>query len=109
MPVSINDFSKIEIRVGKVLTVEDIPQARNPMYRLQIDLGDGVTKQCVAGIKSYYTKEQLQGRQLAVVVNLEPKSVAGVISECMLLCAFNDTDLSLLKPDKEMPPGTKIG
>ena len=79
------------------------------MYKLQIDFGDGTTKQCVAGIKQYYRKEELIGRQVAVVVNLEPKSVAGVISECMTLAAFNESDVSLLKPDKEMPLGTKVG
>ena len=97
------------MKVGKILTVDDIPTARKPIYKLTVDFGDGLTKQCAAGIKDRYTKEQLMGRTVVAVVNLEPKSVAGVVSECMLLTAFNDTDLSLLAPDKEIALGTKVG
>jgi export-related chaperone CsaA len=97
------------MRVGKVMSVEDMPQARKPMYKLVIDLGDGVTKQCVGGIKQFYTKEELLGRRVVAVVNLQPKSVAGVISECMMLAAFNDEVVSLLAPDRDLPLGTKVG
>jgi export-related chaperone CsaA len=109
LPVSIDEFRKIEMKVGKIVSVDDIPQARNPMYKLIIDLGDGVTRQCVGGIKQFYTKEQLLGRRVVVVVNLQPKSVAGVVSECMLLAAFNDEVVSLLAPDRDLPLGTKVG
>ena len=97
------------MKVGRVVKAEDIPAARNPMYRLSIDFGGGVQKQCVAGIKSFYPKEQLVGKLVVAVVNLEPKSVAGVISECMLLAAYNENDLALLSPDKELAIGTKVG
>jgi export-related chaperone CsaA len=107
--ISIDDFSKVEMKVGKVVTIDDIPEARKPMYRLTIEFGDGMVKQCVAGIKEVYPKEKLAGRLVVAVVNLQPKSVAGVISECMLLAAFNESELSLLAPDKELPPGTKVG
>ncbi len=109
MPITIDDFSKVEMKVGRVVSAEDIPAARNPMYKLVVDFGDGTTKQCVAGIKSFYPKEQLVGKLVVAVVNLQPKSVAGVISECMLLAAFNDKELSLLSPDKELSLGTKVG
>jgi methionine--tRNA ligase beta chain len=79
------------------------------MYRLTIDFGNGVTKQCVGGIKQFYTKEQLLGKRVVAVVNLQPKSVAGVISECMMLAAFNEETVSLLSPDKDVPIGTKVG
>ncbi len=108
MSVSFSDFSKLEMRVGRILSVDEIPQARNPMYKLKIDFGPLGTKQCVGGIKSHYTKPQLLGRQVIAVVNLQPKSVAGVVSECMMLAAFDDTDISLLKPDKEMPLGMRV-
>ncbi len=108
MSVSFADFSKLEMKIGKIIEVEDIPQARNPMYKLKIDFGTFGVKQCVGGIKSHYTKAQLLGRQVVAVVNLQPKPVAGIISECMMLAAFNDQDISLLKPDKEMPLGMKV-
>lgn len=109
MSISISDFAKVEIRVGRIASVDDIPAARKPIYKLAIEFGDGLTKQCAAGIKDRYTKEQLLGKTIVAVVNLEPKSVAGVVSECMLLTAFNEDELSLLKPDKDITLGTKVG
>lgn len=109
MSISIDDFGKIEMRVGRVASVEDIPQARKPMYKLTIDFGDGMTKQCVGGIKQFYTKDELLGKRVVAVVNLQPKSVAGVVSECMMLAAFNDEVVSLLTPDRDLPLGTKVG
>jgi tRNA-binding protein len=107
--VAIDDFKKIEMKVGKVASVDDIPAARNPMYKLTIDFGDGLVKQCAAGIKDRYTKEDLLGKVVVAVVNLQPKSVAGVISECMLLAAYNDSELSLLSPDRPVSLGIKVG
>lgn len=96
------------MKVGRIASVEDIPAARNPMYKLIVELGDGVNKQCVAGIKNFYIPQDLIGRRVVVVVNLQPKSVAGVISECMLLAASDDNQLSLLSLDRDMPPGAKV-
>lgn len=107
--INIDEFGKLEMRVGRVVSVDDIPQARNPMYRLMIDFGNGVVKQCVGGIKQHYSKEQLVGRQVVAVLNLKPKSVAGVVSECMMLAAFDEGNVSLLCPDREMQLGTKVG
>jgi export-related chaperone CsaA len=108
MSLSIDDFRKVEMRVGKILSVEDIPSARKPMYKISIDFGNGVSKQCVAGIKDHYTKDDLAGKIVVAVVNLEPKSVAGVVSECMLLAAYNETKLSLLCTDREVPLGVPV-
>jgi len=109
MSLSIADFSKVEMKVGRIGLVEDIPAARKPMYKLTVEFGDGVSKQCVAGIKDRYSKEDLTGKVVVAVVNLEPKSVAGVMSECMLLAAFNENELSLLTPDRSISLGTKVG
>ena len=108
MSVSIETFALLDIRVGRIVEVDDIPQARKPIYNLRIDFGPLGMKQCAGGIKPYYSKEQLLGRQVVAIINLEPKSVAGVISECMMLASFTETDLALLRPDKDMPPGTKV-
>ena len=96
------------MKVGRIASVEDIPGARKPIYKLMIDFGEGQTKQCAAGIKDRYTREELMGKTVVAVVNLEPKSVAGVVSECMLLTAFNDSELSLLAPDRSVTLGTRI-
>jgi export-related chaperone CsaA len=108
LAISIDEFSKVDMKVGRIATVEDIPAARNPMYKLTVDFGEGGVKQCVAGIKKYYAKEQLVGKLVVAVMNLQPKSVAGVVSECMLLASYDDANLSLLTPDKEMGPGVKV-
>lgn len=109
MSLSIDDFKKVEMKVGKIVSVEDIPAARKPMYELTVEFGGGESKQCVAGIKDRYSKAELVGRIVAAVVNLQPKPVAGVMSECMILAAFNDNELSLLSPDREVALGTTVG
>jgi len=109
LTISIDEFGKVDMRIGRIAAVEDIPSARNPMYKLTVDFGEGGTKQCVAGIKNFYAKEQLLGRLVVAVVNLQPKSVAAVVSECMLLAAFDETDVSLLSPDKDLPLGSRVG
>ena len=109
MSISIDDFHRVEMRVGRVVSAEEVPKARNPMFKMVVDFGDGTSKQCVAGIKDFYTRDQLVGKLVVAVVNLQPKSVAGVISECMLLAAYNDAELSLLSPDKQLAVGTKVG
>ena len=109
MSLSIDDFKKIEMKVAKIVAVEDIPAARKPMYRITVELGEGVTRQCVAGIKDHYSRDDLMGKVVVAVMNLAPKSVAGVVSECMLLAAFNDTELSLLTPEREVSLGATVG
>jgi export-related chaperone CsaA len=108
MTVPFEVFSQLEIRVGKIAEVEDIPLARKPLYKIKVDFGPEGTKQCAAGIKPYYSKEQLLGKTVIAVVNLNPRPIAGVVSECMLLASFTETDLSLLIPDKGMPEGCKV-
>jgi methionine--tRNA ligase beta chain len=109
MAISIDEFAKVEIRVGRIKTAEDIPAARNPMYKLIVEFEGETSRQCVAGIKNFYAKDQLVGKLVVAVVNLQPKSVAGVLSECMLLAAYDAESLSLLTPDKDLLPGTKVG
>ena len=108
MSLTIEDFKKVEIKVGRIASVADIPAARNPMYKLIVEFEDGVKKQCVAGIKNSYIPQELVGKLVVAVVNLQPKSVAGVISECMLLAASKGNHLSLLSLDRELPVGAKV-
>ena len=105
---SFNDFANLDIRVGRIVEAEDLEGARKPIYRLKIDLGELGIKNIAAGIKEFYTKEQLLGKSVVVLANLEPKSIAGFVSEGMMLAADDGTNVCLLIPDREMQPGSRI-
>jgi methionine--tRNA ligase beta chain len=105
---SLSDFQQIDLRVGKIIEVGEIEGAIKPLYRLKVDLGELGTRNIAAGIKNYYTPEQLLNRNIIVIANLEPKNVANFISEGMLLAGDDENGISLLSPDRELKPGTKI-
>ncbi len=106
--ISFDEFMKIDLRVALILECEEIPGA-DKLYALTIDLGDE-RRQIVAGIKQYYGKEELVGRRIAVVANLEPRKVRGIMSHGMLLAASSPdkSAVVLLSPDREIPAGSKI-
>jgi methionyl-tRNA synthetase len=104
--VTFEEFKKLEIKVARIKEVKDHPNA-DKLYVITIDLGDK-TKQIVAGIKGFYKPEDLLGRQIAVVDNLEPAVLRGVESQAMLLAAQDDKGISILTPDKEVKLGSVI-
>ncbi len=107
--VSIEEFKNIDIRVGKILEVSPHENARNPMYILRIDFGSEIGERTiVAGIRDRYAKDELEGKKIACVVNLEPKSVAGVVSNGMILAAESGEALSVLVPDKDIEQGSRV-
>ena len=104
--VSFSDFSKLDLRMGKVLSAEDHPQA-DRLYILKVDIGDKII-QLVAGIKPYYQREELLGRMVVVVVNLEPRVLRGIESQGMLLAAQSVDTVSVLTCRREVVPGSKV-
>ena len=106
--VSFNDWQKLDLRTGEILEAEEIKGA-DKLYKLKIDLGTE-TRTLVAGLKSYYTKEELEGKKCIVFVNLEPREIKGIKSHGMLLAAVNDdkSEVKLLQPDGVINPGWKI-
>lgn len=104
--ITIDDFRKLELRVGRIKEVADHPQA-DRLYVLQVDLGDTV-KQFVAGIKSAYTKEELVGRQVVAVNNLQPAMLRGVESQGMILAASDETTISVLSPERQVKEGSAV-
>lgn len=106
---SFDDFSKLDIRVGRIIEVEDLEGARKPIYKLKVDIGELGIKDIAAGIKDRYAKEELLNKLVVVVANLEPKSIAGFLSEGMLLAGEDGDILSLITPDRELRPGSRIG
>jgi tRNA-binding protein len=106
-----NDFEKIDIRVGTVMEVNDFPKARKPSFQMRIDFGPGIgMKRSSAQITAHYKKEELLNRQVIAVVNFPPKQIADFISECLVLGIYDENnDVVLLKPDKPLSNGLKIG
>ena len=104
--VSFKEFKKIEMRVGRIKKVEEIPDSKK-LLKLKVDIG-GEEKQAVAGIKNYYKPEELEGKQFVFVTNLEPARLMGEISEIMILAAVEGDKVVLIKPEKEVKEGTLI-
>lgn len=104
-----NDFEKLDIRVGKIIEVSDFPKAKRPAYKLTVDLGPLGIKRSSAQITELYKKEDLINREVVCVVNFPPKQVADFTSEVLVLGVYTDEGVVLLKPDRDVPTGGKIG
>jgi len=104
--ISFEDFQKIELKVAKIIEAEKIEKSEK-LLKLIVDLGDE-KRQLVAGIAKYYKPEDLIGKEIVIVANLEPKKLMGIESQGMLLAANVDGKPVILIPEKEVPPGTKI-
>jgi len=105
--LSIEDFRRMSLRVGKVLAAEPIPKAKK-LLKLTVDVGEERPRQLVAGIAEHYAPEQVVGRQVVVVTNLQPATIRGVESQGMLLAAESGDRLALVGPDTVVPAGAEV-
>jgi tRNA-binding protein len=105
-----DDFTKVELRVGRVVNAEPFPQARKPAYKLLIDFGEPIgIKKSSAQITSLYSPEELIGKLIVAVVNFPKKQVGPLMSECLVTGFHNENgDVALCVPDKLIPVGTKL-
>lgn len=109
--ISIDDFKKVEMRVARVLKVEEIPKSKK-LYKLEVDLGYETRTVC-SGIKAFFTPEELVGKKVILVTNLKPVKLCGVESNGMILCASVKKDgvseqLTLITPEKDIPLGSRV-
>ena len=105
------DFRKVEMRVGKVLEVEDFPEARKPSYKLKIDLGPEIGAKDSSAQITGYRKDELKGRLVVAVVNFSSKQIANFRSEVLTLGVADGTRENswfLIQPDREVELGTRI-
>ena len=105
--ITYDDFMKMQFQIGKIISCEEVPKSKKLLCS-QVQIGSQ-TKQIVSGIKAYYSAEEMVGKKVMVLVNLKPATLAGVVSEGMILCAENEQgELAIMVAEKEMPAGAEI-
>ena len=104
-----DDFAKVDIRVGRIVHVDDFPEARKPAYRLRIDFGPLGIKTSSAQITKHYEKPDLLGKLVLAVVNFPPRQIATFFSEVLTLgVVLGDGDIVLVHPERDVPLGSRI-
>ena len=104
--LSFDDFKKMDIRIAEILEVKDHPNA-DKLYLVKVRLAEE-EREVVAGIKPYYTKEELKGKQVVLLTNIEPATIRGVESKGMLLAANDGNIISVLTVDKPVKRGARV-
>lgn len=105
-----SDFTKVEMRVGTILTAEVFKEVRNPAYKMTIDFGEFGTRKTSAQITKKYQPEELIGKQIVAVVNFPPKQIATMMSECLVMGAVgNEGEVTIISPDLKVENGMRIG
>lgn len=109
--ISWSDFEKLELRVGKIIEVEDFPEARKPAYIVTVDFGDDIgIKRSSAQLTDLYSKAELLGKQIVGVVNFPPKQIGPVMSEFLVTGFYQkDGSVILAVPEREAELGSKLG
>ena len=105
--ITIDQFFQTTLKIGTIVEAVEVPKSAK-LLKLQVDLGEGRNRQILAGIKEYYSAEELVGTQACVVANLKPAKLMGMLSEGMLMAAKDENGLSLLRPEAPKKSGTKI-
>ncbi len=105
--ISYQEFQKLDLRTGTVVSVERVPRTEK-LYKILVDLGSLGTKQTVAGLAPYYSAEELKGKKVVFLANLKPARFSGESSQGMLLAAEDDGKVSLLSLDRDVSNGSRI-
>jgi tRNA-binding protein len=106
--ITFEDFTKVDLRVGTIIEINDFPEARNSSYQLSIDFGTLGIKKSSAQITSLYSKKELLNRQIIAIVNFPKKQIAKFMSECLVLGAVNGEDVILLNPEQQVENGSIV-
>lgn len=104
--ISFKEFENLDMRIGKIISVEDIEGA-DKLYKIKVDFGTE-ERTAVAGLKKQYHPDELLDKKFVFILNLERRNIKGIESECMIFAADDGKEISLLQPDKDMVEGTKI-
>lgn len=111
MEISWQDFEKVEMRVGTIISAEAFPEARKPAYILKVDFGEEIgIRKSSAQITTFYQTTDLVGKQVMAVVNFPPKQIGPIKSECLVMGAYDENNLVvLMHPERALPNGSRIG
>jgi tRNA-binding protein len=110
MSISWDDFARVDMRVGVVVDAKEFPEAIRPAIKLWVDFGSLGVKRSSARITDHYVPETLIGRHVIAVVNFPPKQIGPFVSEVLVLGVYGEAgDVILLRPDRDVTPGSKIG
>lgn len=104
--ITIDDLEKVEIKIGRILEVEEV-EGSEKLYKLKVDFGEENPRQVLSGIKKYFQKDFLLNKQFTFITNLEPRKMMGMESEAMIL-ATGDEELALLTPTIEVKNGSEM-
>ncbi len=108
--ISYDDFEKVDIRIGRIVDVQDFPEARKPAYKIWVDFGHDIgVRKTSAQITQNYTKDELLGKSVCGVVNFPPRQIGKYMSEFLLLGLPDEAgNVTLISPDKDIPLGGKL-
>jgi len=107
--IAYDDFAKVDIRVGRIVQVDDFPQARKPAWKLRIDFGPLGVKSSSAQLTQHYAKDDLMGLLVLAVVNFPPRQIANFFSEVLTLgIEVAEGDIVLVRPDRDVPLGRPL-
>lgn len=107
--ITFDDFTKVDIRVGRVIRAEPFPEAHKPAIKMWVDFGPDIgERKTSAQITEHYTPDELIGRQVMGVVNFPPRQIGKFMSEVLVLGAYDDTGVVLIAPDKDIPVGERM-
>lgn len=107
-PLAFDDFLKVDMRVGRIVSAEALPKANVPAYKLTIDFGELGVKKSSARVTDLYAAKDLPGRLVVAVVNFEPKRIAGFLSEVLVLGLAGEGGVVLLAPEREVALGQRV-
>ncbi len=105
--ISIDQFKNVSMRVGKIVSVDEVAKSKK-LYKLRVDLGESRPRQIIAGIREFYSADELLNSQVCVVANLQPAKLMGLTSEGMILAVKDNDGLSLVRPERERKNGSKL-
>ena len=108
-PVTIDEFSRVDVRAGTVLRCEDFPEARIPALKLWIDFGPEIGEKRSSARLSHYRPPDLVGRQVLGVVNLPPRQIGPFVSEVLTLGVYEGDSVVLVRPDRDVANGSRLG